>query len=197
MIELCRGAVQRKDLTEQNLFIKDEIFFYFNAKYSRPGFKELAGDTELPASMYDDLEEDLPIADFVDKYLRLVEDTDTGEFINNTKHLRGSCMRMLRSYPKEPQLFILKSFSLFVMGNITPAVRAEGVVELARGLSEWKEREQEFHLNNFVSSFKLRLEAHVNYDTTQYLEEALETAFVIYSADWLEKFNNKILATHE
>jgi ATP-dependent DNA helicase RecQ len=197
MIELCRGAVQRKDLTKQNLFIKDEIFFYFNAKYSRPEFAEIIGDIELPASMYDDLENDIIVREFVDKYLKLVEDTDTGEFINNTKHLRGSCMRMLRSYPKEPQLFILKSFSLFVMGNVTPAVRAEGVVELARGLSEWKEREQEFHLNKFVSSFKLRLEAHVDYDTTQYLDEALETALIIYSADWLEKFNNKILATHE
>jgi superfamily II DNA or RNA helicase len=197
MISLCRSATAiSDDLTRQNLLIKDEIFFYFNAKYSRPGFIE--PNNEQPASMPDDQEEDsMTIATFVEKYLRLVENTETGEFINNNKHLRGSCMRMLRSFPDEPQFFILKSFSLFVMANLTPAVRTEAIGELIQGLSIWRKGNPDVKQVIFMDWFGKKINQHVDYDVMPYIEEALEGANVLYYAMWLKQFNDKIIVTHE
>src|SRR5690606_641443 len=101
MVRLCQTSINIADPLEQNKYVKDEIYDYFNAKYSRPGFFELA--IAENASMVDDLYEELEIRSFIDKYVRLVEDARTGQLLTNIKHLRGSAMRMLRSNPDKPQ----------------------------------------------------------------------------------------------
>ena len=40
---------------------------------------------------------------------------NTGSPIDNLKHLRGACLRILRSQPDNPALLLLKSFSLFIL----------------------------------------------------------------------------------
>ena len=205
MLALCRTAVGIEDLTKQNLYIKDEIFYYFNAKYSRPGFVENVtderGDAQhQPASMPDDQNDTLPSEKFIDKYLDLVENTDTGEFINNVKHLRGSCMRLLRSYPDEPHLLILKSFSLFVLSASVDSLRQEAVAEFVKGLSNWSQQAdggiiESFSPSEFVDQFSDRLSAHVEFATiTVYLTEALEVFYASYYSKWLRNLNDKILA---
>lgn len=206
MINLCRTAVGISDLTEQNIYIKDEIFYYFNAKYSRPGFVELTigsdGDEESrPASMLDDEQDGLSTTDFIDKYLDLVENTGTGEFINNSKHLRGSCMRLLRSYPDRPHLRILKSFSLFVLSSSVPSLREEATRELATSLTVWKQQvdsgeRPDFRVEAFIANFEERLNRHVDFMVSPYLQESLESFSAIYYAKWLQSFNDKILAPH-
>lgn len=111
MVRLCQTSVQIKDPLLQNTYIKDEIYYYFNAKYSRRNFIEYTRSGELEASMPDDLELELDIESTIEKYIALVENEESGEFISNVKHLRGSSMRMLRSNPEAPQYRILTFYS--------------------------------------------------------------------------------------
>lgn len=195
MIALCRQAVKIDDKLKQNLLVKDEIFYYFNAKYSRPDFVE--PEVNEPASMPDDQDEDrLSTSEFIEKYLRLVEDADTGEFVNNNKHLRGSCMRMLRSYPDFPHYKILKSFSLFVISATTLPLREEAVAELSTGLLNWKKEEPDLNFVTALTDYRSRLARHVAFDLDAYLTEAINVANVRYYADWLHQFNNQLLPTN-
>ena len=191
MIALCRQAIKIDDKLQQNLLIKDEIFYYFNAKYSRPGFVE--PERNEPASMPDDhVEDKLTTQAFISKYLDLVEDSDTGEFVNNNKHLRGSCMRMLRSYVDAPQYTILKSFSLFVMSATTLPLRQEAVAELSAGLLLWKRQNEELDYPTALIDYRQRLSRHVAFDLSECIAEAINVASVRYYADWLHNFNNQL-----
>ena len=42
MVRLCQASISITDPLEQNSYIKDDIYYYFNAKYSRPGYVEVA-----------------------------------------------------------------------------------------------------------------------------------------------------------
>lgn len=197
MIQLCRQAVKIEDQFEQNILVKDEVFYYFNAKYSRPGYTELVRDESVGASMPDDHQVIISVQTYINKYLDLVEAAETGEFINNVKHLRGSTMRLLRSYPDDPAYMILKSFALFVLGSRLPELRKEGVTELTEGLYIWRMNDAGFDVTSFMAAFEERLARHVrqDYNLTEKLEESLLNFEVRYYGEWLTKFNDRILKT--
>ena len=78
-------------------------------------------------------------------------------------------MRMLRSNPDMPQFRILKSFSLFILGDTVGELINEAKQELVRGLIDWKEKEEP-HLNvqAFIIHFKNTVATHVNYDVEEH-----------------------------
>lgn len=191
MIRLCNTSIGMKDIQEQNEYIKDEIYYYFNAKYSRRDWKE--GD--IYASMPDDLDNGLPIQDTIDKYLDLVEDERTGEFISNIKHLRGSTMRMLRSYPDAAQFRILKSFALFILADTIRDLLSEAKDELIQGLISWHQQDNAPNSAQFIRSFLERLAIHISlYDVRKTFDEIEDGYYVTYYTGWLKKFTNHFTA---
>jgi ATP-dependent DNA helicase RecQ len=194
MIGLCETAITIDDPLEQNKVIRDEIFYYFNAKYSRPGYRVVASNGEVSASLIDDYELEIPTRECIEKYLDLIEDAQTGEFINNTKHLRGSTMRMLRSYPADPRFMILKSFTLFILGSKLAELRGEAKNELTQGLLNWKTTEPSVSLAEFCESFAARLKGHItNYEIDPFVDEALLTVSLQQQVSWLQTFNQNFL----
>lgn len=191
MVSLCRvAATMTADHLEQNEFLKDEIYFYFNAKYSRRGFVEPG--TESPASLIDDREADLPIGEQISKYLRLCEDPRTGQLLNNAKHLRGSTMRMIRSYGEDPAYLILKSFALLVLSTVVPALQAEAKRELVKGMILWRQQDQNFNPVRFIHDFRERVSKHV-YDhiVVQVFTDIEDLYFTGYYVAWTKQFTTK------
>ncbi|WP_313977966.1 DEAD/DEAH box helicase [Xanthocytophaga flavus] len=193
MVRLCQTAISIADPLDQNRYIKDEIYYYFNAKYSRPGYREVAIDKG--ASMVDDLNKELDINKTIEKYIKLVEDERTGQFITNIKHLRGSTMRMLRSHPGKPQYRILKSFSLFILADSIPTVLDEAKEELVGGLIEWKSNEiAQLHVWLFIAEFKKKLKGHiVSYKVDEVFDDIEDYYYAIYYSEWTTKFSEKFL----
>lgn len=161
MLSLCKEAVSvADDPLLQNELLKDEIFYYFNAKYSRIGYVEPStGDA---ASMVDDQNSDLTIREVVEKYIELVEDERTGQFLNNVKHLRGSTMRMIRSYGDEPAYLVLKSFSLLVLSTVIASLLPEAKRDIVKGMIQWKQQDQTFNPNEFIAWLKTKVSEHVD-----------------------------------
>jgi superfamily II DNA or RNA helicase len=192
MVRLCKTAISIKDPLEQNKLIKDEIYYYFNAKYSRPSFVEVTiGE---PASMIDDLADEMDVRPFIDKYFRLVEDTKTGQLLTNIKHLRGSAMRMLRSNPNKPQFRILKSFSLFILADTVRELINEAKQELVRGLIDWKHNEDpDLNVQAFIIHFKNTVASHVNYDKEVEFSGIEDHYYALYYATWTGNFNKHFL----
>jgi len=194
MVRLCEESIKIKDPLKQNEYIKDEIYYYFNAKYSRAGYRELSINRN--ASMFDDFDI-LSINETIEKYLDLVENNQTGELITNIKHLRGSAMRMLRIYPDEPQYRILKSFSLFILGDTIRELLSDAKQELVEGLLSWKHNIQDdLNVEFFMSKFKDRVIKHMRYDDVEEIFSGVEDMYYAsYYTKWTGDFNNKFLAS--
>lgn len=134
------------DWYEQNIFIKEQIYFYFNAKYARIGFK-IEGE---PYSLLDDYKDKLlSTEEILDKYLKVCRREGTEQ--NNFKHLMGSCKKILRSLSdsdlgKEWLLRLLKAFSMYSVNNLSYISEANEELEL--GFTNLYE-DEDFHSNDF------------------------------------------------
>jgi ATP-dependent DNA helicase RecQ len=131
---------------EQNLFIKEQIYFYFNAKYARTGFK-ING---MPFSLLDDYKDDeVTKVELLEKYLNVFR-LDGAEQ-NNYKHMMGSCKKILRSISEtdlknEWLLRLLKAFSMYSVNNASYI--SEANEELERGFDNLY-KDESFHENDF------------------------------------------------
>lgn len=195
MVRLCQTSINITDPLEQNKYVKDEIYYYFNAKYSRRKFIERTRSGDLDASMPDDLDDELPVDETIEKYIGLVSNEETGEFISNIKHLRGSAMRMLRSNPDKPQFRILKSFSLFILADTVRELINEAKQELVRGLIDWKHNEDpDLNVQAFIIHFKNTVASHVlNYDVEEAFSDIEDHYYALYYATWTGNFNKHFL----
>jgi RecQ family ATP-dependent DNA helicase len=134
------------DWYEQNLFIKEQIYFYFNAKYARIDFK-INGK---PFSLLDDYQnEENSKEELLEKYLNVFRLDGTEQ--NNYKHMMGSCKKILRSLSEtdlnnEWLLRLLKAFAMYSVNNASYI--SEANEELERGFDNLY-KDEPFHENNF------------------------------------------------
>lgn len=134
------------DWFQQNLYIKEQIYFYFNAKYARIGFK-INGK---PFSLLDDYQEQLMSKqEILDKYLEVYREDGTEQ--NNYKHMMGSCKKILRSLSEtdlnnEWLLRLLKAFSMYSVNNASYISEANAELEL--GFDNLY-KDERFHENDF------------------------------------------------
>lgn len=134
------------DWFQQNLYIKEQIYFYFNAKYSRIGFK-INGK---PLSLLDDYQEkSMDKQEILDKYLKVYQLEGTEQ--NNYKHMMGSCKKILRSLSEtdlnsEWLLRLLKAFSMYSVNNASYI--SEANEELEKGFDNLY-KDESFHQNDF------------------------------------------------
>jgi hypothetical protein len=134
------------DWFQQNLYIKEQIYFYFNAKYARIGFK-IKGK---PYSLLDDHQaESISRQEILYKYLDVYREDGTEQ--NNYKHMMGSCKKILRSLSttdlnNEWLLRLLKAFSMYSINN--DSYISEANAELEMGFVNLY-KDENFHLNDF------------------------------------------------
>lgn|GEM_PF-2852560 len=100
-----------------NHHFKDEMYYYFNAKYARAGFT-IGGQ---PYSLLDDTEKgQISNWETFEKYAKVLN--EQASFISECKMMRGSCRRIWRTLYKEDNereyiLKILSSFATFGLNN--------------------------------------------------------------------------------
>lgn len=134
------------DWYQQNIFIKEQIYFYFNAKYARIGFK-INGN---PYSLLDDYQElRMSKKEILNKYLEVFRIEGTEQ--NNYKHMMGSCKKILRSLSesdlnKEWLLRLLKAFAMYSVNNSSYIYEANAELEI--GFDNLY-RDEFFHKNDY------------------------------------------------
>ncbi len=111
------GIDESKDWKEINEDLKDEIFFYFNSKFARAGYKT---ENDEPFSLYDDIVEDKKRdSDLLFKYMRVIDNDvigASGSPKDNIKHLRGAVRLIRRSETDiNPVLSLLNVFCLMII----------------------------------------------------------------------------------
>ncbi len=108
----CRIGLEKK-----NVEFKDYIDLYFNSKYARSGYSYFnANGKEVDASLSDLTDnaknDDLKLVWF---FMDVVDEDPKAGQIDNIKHLRGACTRMLNNQPDSYTLLLLQAFSLYML----------------------------------------------------------------------------------
>jgi ATP-dependent DNA helicase RecQ len=126
------SAIKFSNDFAQNIYLKEQIYFYFNAKYARIGFK-IEGE---PYSLIDDFKaETLDKPELLFKYLNVFQ-KDKGSEQNTYQHMIGSCKKILRSlvqsdFEKDWMLRLIKAFAMYAVNN--PSYISEANEDLEKG----------------------------------------------------------------
>jgi superfamily II DNA helicase RecQ len=183
-----------KNPTIQNQVIKEEIYYYFNAKYSRKDNQAIEKGITVSASLHDDFNK-LIFEELVWKYIVLTDTDETGEFRTNVKHLRGSSQKMLRAYPEVPEFMVLKSFSLFILSETTPSLLDDAKDEIVKAL-ELQNLEGD-ELINFIERFIASVKEHYQgAEIEDAFNEILGAAVLNNQLKKIISFNNKFLENY-
>jgi len=146
-----------------NHHFKDEMYYYFNAKYARAGFK-IRND---PYSLLDDTEKgQISNWETFEKYAKVLNEQSS--FISECKMMRGSCRRIWRTLYKEDNdreyiLKILASFATFGLDNKFYYQEAEDL---------------------FIGGFTIFYEQHKSY-------ELLKSKIINFETHLLSSISNK------
>ena len=199
MVGLCDETIIIPDPIEQSKKIKENIYYYFNAKYSREGnvAQTETGET-VDADLNKDFVEGLPIEETIWKYIeRIIDYDDNGAIVNNLKHLRGATMRMLRGTSGAPQFNILKSYSLYLLSPNSPQLVKEAIEELKIGIKSWSELEPDtFNFEEFFLRFKDNVKKHNGEISDELFGDIDDEYYTTNNLNWLKKFNTKFLKNY-
>lgn len=196
MVGLCEETILVTDPIEQSQKIKENIYYYFNAKYSREGnvAQTETGET-IDADLNKDFIYDFPIEETIWKYIeKIIDFDDNGAIVNNIKHLRGATMRMLRGTSGAPQFNILKAYSLYLLSPDSPQLAKEAIEELRIGINTWSEIEPDtFNFEQFFLRFKENIKRHIGEIPDELFGDVDDDYYTTKNLNWLKKFNKIFL----
>lgn len=126
-----RIILSNEDEYHKNLILKEEMYFYFNAKYARKGYIENGKNYSLVDDYYDN-----KMFDNIDILFKFIDDEllKNGTEQNNYKHLIGTCKKMLRNLTesenkKDWLLHLLLSFAFYSTNNLSYRYDANRTLE--------------------------------------------------------------------
>lgn len=147
MFAFCIHGAEGNDWIQVNEELKDELFFYFNSKYARRGYRT---EKDNPYSLVDDTQEGkYSSCELVFKYMSVVDNQWISEHseagstqIDNAKHLYGAVRLIKRSVTgTNPTIDLLGAFCLMFLGTNKNPVLQEELVSLYRsGMMDFYER---------------------------------------------------------
>lgn len=115
MRDFCLIGIKDGDWKVTNELLKDEIYYYFNSKFARRGFKI----NDRPYSLLDDINErQLSSFELISKYMKVVDSSiigTTGTPKDSIKHLQGAVRLIRRRIDVSPALYVLNYFCLLAL----------------------------------------------------------------------------------
>ena len=137
------------------------------------------------------------------KYIEAVNEDRSGSQIDNSKHLRGATILLLRDNLDNGALHLLKSFSLFVIGlNKNPNLINEAKESLTLGFKLFRDKDSSLtfeKLSQNIESYKSKIIQNANNskEVAKILDVIIEELYLEFHNDWLKKFNEKYLMEYE
>lgn len=178
-----------------NHHFKDEMYYYFNAKYARVGFK--IGEDSY--SLLDDTEKgQISNWETFEKYANVLNEQSS--FINECKMMRGSCRRIWRTLYKEDSdreyiLKILSSFATFGLNNKFYFQEAEDL--FIDGFTIFYEQHKSYELlkAKILIFENYLLNSISNNDFIPYLNMAKHKIMLKVNFEFAKKINNQLQKT--
>ena len=196
MILACQIGLQENGNEE----LKDFIYLYFNSKYAKENH-EIDGKPYSLTLATDNAKE--YSFEIVWNFIEATLIDPSGAQKDNTKHLRGASLRLLRTEPKNGALLLLKAYSLFVLGiGKNKNIENEARESLTLGFKLFREKYKELTFEELASNIeKYKIEIIKNANNSKevkaILNEIIEELYLEFHNDWLKTFNEKYLLDYD
>lgn len=196
MILACEIGMQENGNEE----LKDFIHLYFNSKYAKENH-EIDGENYSLTIDTDNAKE--YSFDILWKYIEATTIDPSGAQKNNTKHLRGATLRLLRTEPRNGGLLLLKAYSLFVLGiGANKNIESEAKESLTLGFKLFRDKDPNLsfkELSENIELYKTEIIKNANdsKEVAKILDVIIEELYLEFHNDWLKKFNEKYLMEYE
>ena len=180
--------------------LKDFIHLYFNSKYAKENHK-IDGENYSLTIDTDNAKE--YSFDILWKYIKATTIDPSGAQKDNTKHLRGATLRLLRTEPRNGALLLLKAYSLFVLGiGINKNIETEARESLTLGFKIFREKYTNLtfeELSQNIERYKTEIIKNANdsEEVAKILEVIIEKLYLEFHNDWLKNFNQKYLLEYD
>jgi ATP-dependent DNA helicase RecQ len=177
-----------------NHLFKDELYYYFNAKYARKGFK-INGE---PFSLTDDTAQGrISKWNDFEKYANVLNKQN--RFISECKMMRGSCKRIWRTlskvdYESEFVLKVLYAFSTFGLNN--KFYYDEAQENLVNGFYNFYKTSKNYESlkSKLVSFEELIKDSTNNHEFIPFLESAKQHIMLLVNIEYTNELNKKLQA---
>lgn len=180
--------------------LKDFIHLYFNSKYAKENHEIDGRNYSLSVDTDNAKEYSFEI---LWKYIKATTIDPSGAQKDNTKHLRGATLRLLRAEPRNGALLLLKAYSLFVLGigtNIN--IVTEAKYSLTLGFKLFREKYTNLSFEELAQNIKLYKReiiknANDSMEVAKILDVIIEDLYLEFHNDWLKIFNQKYLLEYD
>lgn len=196
MILACEIGMQENGNEE----LKDFIHLYFNSKYAK-GNHEIDGKNYSLTIDTDNAKE--YSFEILWKYIEATTIDPSGAQKDNTKHLRGATLRLLRTEPQNGSLLLLKAYSLFVLGiGTNKNIETEAKDSLTSGFKLFREKYTTLtfeELSQNIERYKTEIIKNANDsdEVEKILDVIIEELYLEFHNDWLNNFNQKYLLEYD
>ncbi len=176
---------------------KEFVDLYFNSKYARKGYEVNGENKSLTDRTEEGRQQNI---NWVWEFIQVIDEDKSGGHINNLKHLRGACVRLLIPQPDNAVFHLLKAFSIFILEPENNRMMEEASNSFAKGFIEFQ------NVNDWTFDLVLQeAEEYKDYvlqfSTHSGIQEIMKNEIAILSvkvhSEWLENFNNKFLEKYE
>lgn len=187
-------------LDNGNEELKDFIHLYFNSKYAKENH-EIDGKSYSLSIDTDNAKE--YSFEIVWKFIDATLIDPSGAQKDNTKHLRGATLRLLRTEPKNGALLLLKAYSLLVLGiGNNKNIENEAEESLTLGFKLFKEKYSDISFNELsqnIERFRTEIIKNANdsNEVSKILDVIIEELYLEFHNDWLKNFNQKYLLEYD
>ena len=196
MILACEIGMQENGNEE----LKDFIHLYFNSKYAKENH-EIDGNNYSLTIDTDNAKE--YSFDILWKYIKATTIDPSGAQKDNTKHLRGATLRLLRTEPRNGALLLLKAYSLFVLGiGANKNIESEARESLTLGFKFFRDKYPNLtfkELSENIEQYKTEIIKNANDsdEVAKILDVIIEELYLVFHNDWLKNFNQKYLLEYD
>ena len=176
---------------------KEFVDLYFNSKYARKGY-EVNGQNKSLTDRTD--EGRLQNIEWVWEFIEVLKEDISGSEIDNIKHLRGACVRLLIPQPDNAVFHLLKSFCIFILEPESIKFMEEASNSFMKGFFEFQQ-EKSLSFDKVIiyaekfSQYVLQFSTHPSIQ--EIMNNQVNNLSIRIHSDWLEEFNNKFLINYE
>lgn len=171
---------------------KEFVDLYFNSKYARKNYEEGGINKSLTDRTDEGKEQDIKI---VWEFIK-----HTNGKVDNLKHLRGACARLLLPQPDNATFHLLKAFSIFILEPENKRLMDEASISFSKGFIEFQ-KENNWAFDRVLKEAENFKNYVLEFSTHSGIQEIMENQITILSvkvhSEWLENFNNKFLKEYE
>ena len=158
---------------------REYLNLYFNSKY----YPELRDKTSLGKEASFEL---------VQEYMKIGEGK-----IDNLKHLRGACIRLLNENPDNYTFLLLKSFTLFLLESNNEKFLNEAREAHLKGF-RIIQNENKLNMTQLVKLVNIFSEIVISYnsDLKKIINQQVDLLLINHHTGWLKQFNYKLMVEH-